>query len=88
MNMTTQEAINTLSEQRASEDQHVDWKIVQWLVKSDRISQRELSRETGISQGWMSRKLRHLEGVSLNDMDAHRAWLRRPKKARKEQVTL
>ena len=87
MNMTTEQAVATLTEQRKMGEGHIDWTIVRGLVRSEQITQRELSRSTGISQGWISRKIRHLEGVPLSEMDAHRAWLRRPKKPSKK-VTL
>lgn len=47
----------------------MDWAVVTILIDSG-VPQSELARRLDMSQSWISRKLRHLQGVSWSEMDA------------------
>lgn len=47
----------------------MDWSVVTILLGSG-VPQNEIARQLGLSQSWISRKIRHLQGASWTEMDA------------------
>lgn len=47
----------------------MDWDIVDVLICNG-VPQSELARQLGMSQPWISRKLRHHKGAKWSEMDA------------------
>lgn len=57
------------------------WKEIEAAVNSG-TSQSEIARQTGLSQSWISRKLRNMNGVPYKDMDIIQARKARQKEER------
>lgn len=49
------------------------WEEIAEALSNGTMTQMEISEKTGISQSWISRKVRHMRGKSWEDMDSAKA---------------
>lgn len=70
--MNANELVERLANQHLQGRGHIDWDHVDELLLKHDFSQRQVAKMTGISQSWISRKLRNRDGIPYHEMDAHK----------------